>query len=184
MIEKKIMGWHVIFAGFRNVKISDPKALLDKVREASAAHIQIFDADMIAGFNHIYFSVLNALNAFNSGNRISENLAVEALLYASGQHQIRKAIEMLGVKSSSTRILVVVLSKIKDDALQAMHRVSEIVEGEQSDDVVEITDEKFEALKAAFEISDAELEATLRKSRNEALTSVLIERSALLITQA
>ncbi|RJS84283.1 hypothetical protein CW706_04380 [Candidatus Bathyarchaeota archaeon] len=184
MIEKKIMGWHVIFAGFRNVKVSDPKVLLDRVRETSTAHIQIFDADMIAGFDHIYFSVLNALRAFNSGRRISENLAVEILLYASGQHQIRKAIEMLGVKPSSTRILVVALSKIKDNALQAILRFSEIVEGEKSDDVVKITDEKFEALKEAFEISDAELDAALRKSRREALTSVLIERTALLVTQA
>ena len=184
MIEKKMMGWHVIFAGFKNVKVSDPKVLLDRVRETSTAHIQIFDADMIAGFDHIYFSVLNALRAFNSGKRISENLAVEILLYASGQHQIRKAIEMLGVKPSSTRILVVVLSKIRDNALQAMLRFSEIVEGEKSDDVVKITDEKFEALKEAFEISDAELDAALRKSRREALTSVLIERTALLVTQA
>ncbi|RLI11464.1 hypothetical protein DRO35_04975 [Candidatus Bathyarchaeota archaeon] len=184
MIEKKMMGWHVIFAGFRNVKVSDPKVLLDRIRETSTAHIQIFDADMIAGFDHIYFSVLNALRAFNSGKRISENLAVEILLYASGQHQIRKAIEMLGVKPSSTRILVVVLSKIRDNALQAMLRFSEIVEGDKSDDVVKITDEKFEALKEAFEISDAELDAALRKSRREALTSVLIERTALLVTQA
>ena len=68
MIERKIMGWHVIFVGFKNVKIPDTDILLNRIRkEASDCQIQVFDAEKIAGFDHLYFSVLNALKAAESG---------------------------------------------------------------------------------------------------------------------
>jgi len=184
MIEKEIMGWHVVFAGFKNVNISDTNILLSKIRkEASNCQVQIFDAEMIAGLDHLYFSVVNALKAVDSGNKISDSLAMEILLYASGQHQIDKAIRMLGVKPGSSQIVVIILSKTKEKSMRAMLKISKVIGGEQNDEVIDITDEKFQKLKSAFEVSDAELEATLRKSEKEALTSILIERSALLVTQ-
>jgi len=184
MIERKIMGWHVIFVGFKNVKIPDTDILLNRIRkEASDCQIQVFDAEKIAGFDHLYFSVLNALKAAESGNKISDSLAMEILLYASGQHQIEKAIRMLGVKSESSQIVLVILSKKKEKSMRAMLKISKIIGGEQSDEVIDLTDEKFQIIKSTFEVSDAELEATLRKSKEEALTSILIERSALLVTQ-
>jgi len=184
MIEKEIMGWHVVFAGFKNVETSNTDALLDKVRrEASGCQVQIFDAEMTAGLEHLYFAVLNALKAIESGNKISSSLAMEILLYASGQHQIDKAIRMLGVKEDSSQIVVVVLSKSRERSREAMQKISRIIEGEPCDEVINLTGEKFSIIKSKFEISDAELEATLRKSKEEALTSILIERSALLITR-
>jgi len=184
MIEKRIMDWHIIFAGFRNTKISDPNVFLNRIRKkALDCQVQVFDAERIAGLDHLYFSVLNALKAVESGNKISDSLAMEILLYASGQHQIEKAIQMLGVKPCSSQIVIVILSKTKEKLMETMLRISKIIEGEQSDEVINLTDEKIQVLKSTFKISDAELEATLRKSKKEALTSILIERSALLVTQ-
>jgi len=184
MIEKEIMGWHVIFAGFKNVETSNIDALLERVRrEASGCQVQIFDAKMIAGLDHLYFAVLNALKAMESGNKISSSLAMEILLYASGQHQIDKAIRMLGVKEGSSQIVVVVLSESREKSMEAMLKISRVIGGEPCDEVINLTDEKFSIIKSKFEISDAELEATLRRSKEEALTSILIERSALLVTQ-
>jgi len=184
MIEKEIMGWHVIFAGFKNVETSNIDALLERVRrEASGCQVQIFDAKMIAGLDHLYFAVLNALKAMESGNKISSSLAMEILLYASGQHQIDKAIRMLGMKEGSSQIVVVVLSESREKSMEAMLKISRVIGGEPCDEVINLTDEKFNIIKSKFEISDAELEATLRRSKEEALTSILIERSALLVTQ-
>jgi len=184
MKKKKIMGWHVIFAGFKNVKVSNINLLLNKIREkASDCQVQLFDAKMIAGLDHLYFAVLNALKALDSGNRISSSLAMEILLYASGQHQIDKAIRMLGVKESSSQIVVTVLSEAEKKSRRAMLKISQIIGGEPCDEVINLTDEKFQIIKSTFGISDEELEATLRRSKEEALTSILIERSALLVTQ-
>jgi KEOPS complex subunit Cgi121 len=184
MIERKIEGWHVVFAGFKSVKLPDMEVFLERIRkETPDCQVQVFDAKMIGGFDHLYFSVLNALKAFDSGNRISDTLAMEVLLYASGQHQIDKAIRLIGVKPDSSQIVVVALSRSRDAAVEAMNKISEIIRGEQCDDVIELTDEKFQKIKSAFNVSDAELEATLRRTRTEALTSILVERSALLVTQ-
>ncbi len=181
MIIKKIMGWHVIFMGFKNVRISDLNSFLDKIKDiASDCQVQVFDADRIAGLEHLYFSVLNALNSFESGNRISESPAMEIMLYASGQHQIRKAIDMLGVKPESSRLIVVVLAKSREGSMQAASEILESIRGEQDDEVIELTDEKFESLKSIFGVSNEEIEAAFRGSEKKALTSILIERSALL----
>ncbi|HIE18724.1 TPA: hypothetical protein EYP75_03260 [Candidatus Bathyarchaeota archaeon] len=184
MIEKTIMGWHVIFAGFKNVNISDTNVFLSRIRkDVLDCQVQVFDAERIAGLDHLYFSVLNALKADESGNKISASLAMEILLYASGQHQIEKAIRMLGVKPCSSQIVVVILSKNREKSIRTMLKISKNIEGEESDEIIDFTDEKFQVLKSTFEISDVELEATLRRSKKEALTSILIERSALLVTQ-
>jgi len=184
MIEKEIMKRHVIFAGFRNVEISDIADFLNQIRkETSDCQVQLFNAKMIAGLDHLYFAVLNALNAVESGNKISSSLAMEILLYASGQHQIDKAIKLLGVKPDSSQIVVVILSETKEKAVKAMLKISRIIGGERCDEVIDLTDEKFQIIKSAFKVSDAELEATLRRSKKEALTSILVERSALLVTQ-
>jgi len=184
MIEKKILNWHVIFVGFKNVKISDVGVFLNKIRkEVSDCQVQLFDAKMIAGIEHLYFAVLNALKAIASGNKISESPAMEILLYASGQHQIDKAIRMLGVKQHSSQIVVVILSEEREKLKSAIQKISSLIRGEECDEIIDLTDEKFQIIKSAFKISDAELEAALRKSEKEALTSILVERSALLITR-
>jgi len=184
MIEKEILGRYVIFVGFKNVRISDVDVFLNRIRrEISNCQVQLFDAKMIAGLEHLYFAVLNALKAIDSGNKISNSPAMEILLYASGQHQIDKAIQMLGVKQRSSQIVAVILSKSWEKLIHVMQKMSEIIGGEQCDEVIDLTDEKFQIIKSAFKVSDAELEATLRRSEKEALTSILIERSALLVTQ-
>ena len=184
MIEEKIEDWHVIFAGFRGVELPGMDAFLESIRrETSDSQVQVFDAEMIAGFDHLYFSVLNALKAFGSGHRISDSPAMEILLYASGQHQIEKAIRLIGVKPNSHQIVVVAISRSKEAALKAMIKISGMIGGEPCDGVMELTEEKFQRIKMAFKVSDAELEATLRETKMKALTSILVERSALLVTQ-
>jgi len=184
MKEAEILGWYVLIEGFRDIKIENIETFLDQVRnETQGCHVQFFDAKFIAGFDHLYFAVLNAAKAFETGRNISKNLAVEMLLYASGQHQISRAIELLGMKSSSTQIAVLVAADTRQKALEALNRISCLLKGERDGKVIELTEEKVQTIKVAFSITDLEIEATLRKSEKEALISLLIERAALLATQ-
>ena len=184
MKEATILGRHVIVEGFRRIKIDNLDTLFDQIRsETKGCHVQIFDARLIAGFDHLYFSVLNALKAHDTGTTISRNLAVETLLYASGQHQISRAIEFMGVKPSSSEVAVLAIADTREKAVRALDIIADLLQGERSEDVIELTDEKIELVKAAFEITDLEIEATLRESEKEAVTNLLIERAALLATQ-
>jgi len=176
-------GKYVAVAGFRNVKIANVEDFLETVRRclAKSVEVQFFDAGLVATWQHLYFAALNALNAFKNGINISKSLAVEILLYASAQRQIRKAVNLLGIKSNSKAIAVFVVGEGAKDVEAALEVISEIVGGRRDDTVLELSREKIEAIRRVFEISDAELEAVMRGNNLEqAIIDLIIERGALL----
>ncbi|MEM2110461.1 MAG: KEOPS complex subunit Cgi121 [Candidatus Bathyarchaeia archaeon] len=184
MKETEIHGYHIVIAGFKNVKVDHINSFLGLIKKGiGGSQVQFFDAMFIAGFDHLFFSLLNAFKAFETGLNRSKNLAVEALLFASGQHQIKKALEILGIKRDTNKIVVLIIAETRLKAVKSLDYISKIVAGEPADDVIELTDEKMEIIKKAFGITNLELEATLRKTEKEALTSLLIEHAALSITQ-
>jgi KEOPS complex subunit Cgi121 len=175
---------YLVLEGFKKVKINDIQTLLNSVKEqVEDCCIQLFDPNLIAGFDHLYFASLNALKAFKTGKNISKDLSVEILLYASGQHQISKAIQLLGVKPSSREVAVLILAATHQKALKALNKVSNVLQGEQCDEIIDMTEKKIPKIKSAFNIKDAEVKATLRESEKQAVSSLLVERAALLATQ-
>jgi tRNA threonylcarbamoyladenosine modification (KEOPS) complex Cgi121 subunit len=70
---------------------------------------QLFDADLVATWQHPYFAALNALAAFKSGRNLSNSVAVESALYASAQRQIKKALSFIGVRAASRNVAVLVV---------------------------------------------------------------------------
>lgn len=184
MRESEVLGKYLIVEGFKNVKIKDIDDLFNSIgSRLKSSHIQILDANLIAGFEHIYFAVLNALKAFETGINISKNLEIEILLFASGQDQIKRAIEVLGVKQSSHKIAVVIVSDSREQALSTLNAISEIVGGEPDHSVIDLNKEKIPAIINAFKISREEIESSMRDSIEDAIKNVLIERAALLVTQ-
>jgi len=178
---------YITIAGFKNVKIKDINGFLEHVRrEVREAHVQFFDARLIAGQQHLYFAALNALKAFERRSNISSSLAIEAILYASAQRQIRKAVNLLGVKQDSSKVAVLIIAENRQRMDDCLKVVSKLVPGERDDTVLELTDEKIGDIKKLFAISDLEIEAKLRRKglEREALTDLVIEHVALLATQS
>lgn len=180
--ETEILGKYVIITGFRGVKIEDVTILLRNIHERiKGVYVQLFDANLIASWEHPYFAALNALRAFGTGLNISKDLALEALLYASGQHQIRKALESLGVGPGSSSVAVLIIAAEKSDADEALETVSDLLHCSVSDEVLELTNEKIRAVKELFNISELELEAASRnESLERTLVNLVIEHVALL----
>ena len=183
----EVFNRYVAIAGFRNVKIKDANRFLEDVRrEIREAHVQFFDAKLIASQQHLYFAALNASRAFKKKLNISSRLAVETLLYASAQRQIKKAVNMLGIKPDSSQIAVLVMAENKQRADVALETISGLISGERDDGVLELTDEKIEDIKNLFGVSDLEIEAKLmgKGLEREALVDLVIEHVALLATQS
>jgi KEOPS complex subunit Cgi121 len=177
----------VTIVGFRNVQIKDINAFLEHFRkEDKGAAVQFFDAKHVAGPQHLYFAALNALNAFEKNTNISNNLAVEALLYASAQRQIKKAVKMLGIKQDSSEVAVLIITENRHRKSDSLRQVAKIVPGERDDGVLELTEKKLGNIQKLFGISDIEFEAKLEKEgvEKEALTDLVIERMALLGTKS
>ena len=177
----------IVIVGFRNVQLKGINGFLEQFKEENmGAAVQFFDAKYVAGPQHLYFAALHAINAFNKNITISHNLAVEALIYASAQRQIKKAVQMLGIKEDSSELAALIIIKEGHEKSDCLSQVTEMVLGERDDTVLELTDKKVKEIKKVFSISDLEVEAKLKKEglEKEALTDLVIERMALLVTKS
>jgi len=185
---KEIEGFdkYIGITGVRNVRIEDVKSFLDGIRKKTEdVSVQFFNANLIAGPEHLYFAALNALKAFESHLNICKRLALEILLYASAQGQIKKAVELLGVKAQSSEVAVLAIADTEAKVCETLKVISEFIQGKCDDNVIELSDTKVEAIKELFGISELELEAKLEKRgfEKEALINLVIEHMALLATE-
>ena len=172
-------GWVLCIGGFRAGAVSDVDRLLDSLEGAVSPQLfQVFDADRVAGWEHLYFAAVNAVKAFEAGSAVSKSLAIEVLLYASCQDQIKRAFKILGLSPSTEQVALLVMADGAEEAERAFERASGLI-GTEDDTVLLVDDEKFEKQRRVYSVSDLELEA-VGGPRNAALTSLLIERGALL----
>ena len=66
----------------------------------------------------------------------------------------------------------------------ALKTIAEIDDGQRDDTVLELSQEKIQAIRKAFDISNAELEAVVKgDDLEQALINLIIERVALLATE-
>ncbi len=179
-------GKYVEITGFRNIMIGDAKEFLKAVRKEKQQRgwVQFFDAELVATWQHLHFAVLNALLAFKNERNISKSVAMEAMLYASAQRQIRRAIELIGVKCDSANVAVVIIGESPNSVKVCLSAVSKRLGKEPDETVLELTKEKTQSIRKAFGINAKELEAVMEKNNVEqALVNLVIERTALLSTQ-
>jgi tRNA threonylcarbamoyladenosine modification (KEOPS) complex Cgi121 subunit len=177
---------YVVITGFGDMKLRDTEAFLEKVRKKkpSDVKVQFFDARFVASWKHLYFAVFDALTSFRNNRNISKNLAMEIMLYASAQHQIKKAIEVLKISPKSTDIAVLIVADKPEVAKETLSTISELVNAKPNDRVLELSEEKIRHIKEVFNIADTEIQAIMEKGQLEkALTDLVIERMALLATQ-
>jgi len=166
--------------GFRDADVTSPKQLLLTLRKTLGnIPLQILDATFIAGTNHALFATLNALNAFKQGNNLSSHIEVEVLLYLSAQRQISKAIELIGVKTHTHNIVIILLTSSREEAQRLELILEQSLSGQRDDSVIILDDNKRIPLMQAFNITPVQIQATTKQGL-EALEALIIEKSAML----
>jgi tRNA threonylcarbamoyladenosine modification (KEOPS) complex Cgi121 subunit len=179
-------GKYAGITGFRKAKIGNPEEFLQTVRRNKPpdVEIQFFDSTLIATWEHLYFAVFNALKAFRDKENISKNLAIETMLYASAQHQIRKATSMLGIHPGMSNMAVLVVGEEPKAIKSTLTMISEQVNAHPDDTILELSQEKIRLIKKTYGISDVELETVAKKDNSKkALVNAVIEQMALLATK-
>jgi len=177
---------YVVITGFRNVRIKDINEFLKTINRETRSNVEIqfFNADIIATWQHLYFAGLNALTAFKNGESFSKSLAMETMLYASAQCQIRKATEIIGIKPNSTEIATLIIGEEPQTVKSALLKISERINAEEDETVLKLTNEKTTKIKRTFGISNEELAAVMKgRNQEEALVDIVIEKMALLATE-
>jgi tRNA threonylcarbamoyladenosine modification (KEOPS) complex Cgi121 subunit len=82
------------------------QGLLDTAEDAKA-EVLIVDGRFVFGLEHLSTAVFHAHKAIVEGRNSSKSLAMESLLYASGERQLNAAIKKMGVNDSTSSIVVV-----------------------------------------------------------------------------
>jgi len=149
-------------------RVEDVDAFVAKLGDVGDEHgcaVQAFDADYVADCAHLEAAVERANRAFERGENVASDRAVEILLYAAGRRQIRRALEM-GVGEGEREVVVVVDG---DDEAGA----AEGVRGLLADERATLGGDEA-TLRAFFDVGDAEYGVV------DDLSGVVRERVALL----
>ncbi len=77
---------------------------------AAGAEVVIAKADLIFGADHLRTALYHALRAIADGTNSSSSLAMETLLYASGERQLSSAIKKMSVGEGTEEIVVAQLT--------------------------------------------------------------------------
>jgi tRNA threonylcarbamoyladenosine modification (KEOPS) complex Cgi121 subunit len=178
-------GKYVEITGYKNIAFDKAEAFLKANRKQTRQNIdiQFFDADLIATQEHLYFAVLNALQAFKNKTNLSKTPAMETILYASAQRQIQKAIERCGIKTQTKSMAILIIGDDPKQIENALEEVTKSVGSDPDAAVLEMTKNKETKIKKAFEITDQELKTVENSRPEKAIVNLVIERVALLATQ-
>jgi len=98
--------------------IKDVDSFLQKMNSFSQDNnvvIQAFNADVIYGKNHLISAVDHAVRAMERKTNTTNSLAMEILLYAAGERQLKLAIPKMGVKKGDANIAFAVVDNKKRD---------------------------------------------------------------------
>ena len=177
----------ISICGFRDVKIQKVNQFLEKAKKIIPCSVQFFNADNVSGAKHLFFAAINAICAIMKNKNISDSLPMETMLYTSGRRQINKAIEIVGLKPTTSKVAVLLIDKKRNNIIRAERLLSKIILGVRDDEILEVRDsEKIMRLKFLFNISDLEIEAVRQEEQDvgDVVTELIIERSALLVFES
>lgn len=90
--------------------IQNIEDFLEKTRvfsEENKIVLQVFDAEVIYGKNHLISALNHAKKAFEEKRNTTNTLEMEILLYAAGERQLKLAIPKVGFKKGEAKIATV-----------------------------------------------------------------------------
>ncbi len=132
--------------------------------------IKILNAHYIASREHLEFALEHVEKAFERGENISKDPNVELMVRCSGQRQIKTALALFGTRSNEVAFI-------------GRSIPPELKRYECSEYQPEMTEERYERIKATFGIDEKELAAVAGEDfgeRAKALVEIIKERIALL----
>ncbi|MHA2061121.1 MAG: KEOPS complex subunit Cgi121 [Candidatus Sifarchaeia archaeon] len=173
--------------GFRDIKTFNIDKLLGKITRLGNEKnvtIQLFDSDLIATWEHLFFAALHGVKAFLYSHNISKSLAIESLIYASGQRQIKLALKVLGLKPKTKNCALLLVGTSPEEIESVAEEIYRALGGKLDLSVLDINESKFNRIQTTFAVSDIEIETlTLNNSwdeRKTALVKLILERLSFL----
>lgn len=157
---------------FGRPAIPDKRELISAIRNLQLQYgciVQALDADKVVSKKHLLFATEKAMSAFCQKRNIAKDAGMEIMRYASGERQIEKALDM-GVSDRTERIALILASWGSECSWPDEGELTRLLEPDGLGCSC-----RYEAVKEAFNISSAELEAV----GEDRIEDLVIERVAL-----
>jgi KEOPS complex subunit Cgi121 len=97
--------------------IDDFLKKINNICEKYSIIIQVFNAEIIFGKKHIISAYRHAKRAYEQNTNTTNSLAMEILLYTSGERQLKLAIPKTGVKKGRSSIAFILIGENITDKL-------------------------------------------------------------------
>lgn len=127
---KHLQAWTVRVA--RGKAESVRKRLVNAATEAKV-ELLVMRSDMVFGLGHVRSALYHALRAIREGRNSSDSLAMETLLYASGERQLSSAISKMSPDVDSEEVVVAQLTPGKLDHDDSWTPLGDSMRGDRSD---------------------------------------------------
>jgi len=164
----------LVSGGYANIEdIPGLIETLDEIDSKYGTISQVFDADFIAGKNHILQASRLALDSLERGRAFANDPSIELTCWTAGMRQINKSLDRVGVKEDSERIAIVTIGEDVEKVKKAQDDTVEEISMDLDDDVLDIDEEKEKNLTDAYSLSEDQLET-------HSIDELVIEKVALL----
>jgi tRNA threonylcarbamoyladenosine modification (KEOPS) complex Cgi121 subunit len=169
----------MIVQGFRLSGMSLKQVLL-LARKAEAhldppSCVQFCRSDTVAGYRHLAVAGWHAAIAWDHHAAISRTLGLEVLLFASGQRQISKALEILGLSEGCGEMAVVILAPTRLDCMDALEHLADAQTLSEAPEVLGITKGKIKRIARVFGVEMSQIRAPIDLSlERRVLSSVAL----------
>jgi len=157
---------------FGRPAIPDKREFISAIRDLQlkcGCIVQALDADKVVSKKHLLFATEKAISAFKQRRNIAKDAGMEILRYASGERQIDRALNM-GVSDRTERIALILASWGSKCSWPDEGDLTRLLQPDGLGCSC-----RYDAVKEAFNISSAELEAV----GEDRIEDLVIERVAL-----
>ena len=97
--------------------IDDELGKVSLASENLGVEIQVLDAHMIFGKEHIEVALERTERTFAQGRNIAKTQGVELMLYAGAERQISKALDKMGLKKGMDELVIVIFGDQEPDII-------------------------------------------------------------------
>lgn len=174
---------YIGIVGFRNIHIANVDDFLKRIDNTITQNVetQFFNAEVIATWEHVYFAVLDGLVAFKNKENIADSVAMETMLYVSAQHQIKLAMQTVGLKRGTSDIVFLAIGNSAEMVAETIEEISRFLKSEPNNAALDLTPQKRRTIMKFFGISRLELKTAKIRNAGEkgALINLVVERMAL-----
>lgn len=160
----------------RGMSVEEALMRVKEVKDVLA--IQFFDWRRIMGPMHLLQASALAYKALKEGRMLSKSLSMEVMLYVAGEKQIKDAIAKLGGRGD--KVVALCLAPSEEGAMRGLARAIELLGADEDERLIEAEESKVSEVARAFEISNEEVEASIKEGEDtvQALIKCVLSRVA------